>query len=119
MRIQLREVVPADLVVLTAGDRVPADVDLVSVNGLEVDESILTGESLPVEKRVGDGIDDGSTRAFAGTIVTSGEGLGIVGATGASSSLGQIATGLAEAPAPTPLQRSSGGCPERWGSRPS
>ena len=43
VRIQLREVVPADLVVLTAGDRVPADVDLVSVNGLEVDESILTG----------------------------------------------------------------------------
>ena len=108
VRIQLREVVPGDLVVLTAGDRVPADVDLVSVNGLEVDESILTGESLPVEKRVGDGIDDGSTRAFAGTIVASGEGLGIVSATGASSSLGQIATGLAEAPAPTPLQRQLG-----------
>ena len=107
VRIQLREVVPGDLVVLTAGDRVPADVDLVSVNGLEVDESILTGESLPVEKRVGDGIDDGSTRAFAGTIVASGEGSASSARPERRARSG-IATGLAEAPAPTPLQRQLG-----------
>jgi Ca2+-transporting ATPase len=105
-RIPLREVVSGDLVALAAGDRVPADVDLVTANGLEIDESILTGESLSVDKRAD--VDDDSARAFAGTIVTSGEGLGTASATGASSSLGRIAAELGEDPAPTPLQRQLG-----------
>jgi Ca2+-transporting ATPase len=105
-RIELAGVVPGDVVVLAAGDRVPADVELLVANGLQIDESVLTGESLPVDKRVtasGGGDDDG--RGFAGTVVTSGEGLGTVVATGASSSLGRIAAELGEARAPTPLQR--------------
>ena len=106
-RIPLQDVVPGDLVVLLAGDRVPADVDLVSVTGLEVDESILTGESLTVQKDPARA-DDRSSRAFAGTIVTSGEGIGVVKETGATSSLGRIAAELRVEPAPTPLQRQLG-----------
>ena len=107
-RIRLGDVVPGDLVVLTSGDRVPADLELVGVTALEVDESLLTGESLAVEKRVGEREPEEATRAFAGTIVTSGEGVGIVSATGSGSSLGQIASGLGAEPAPTPLQRQLG-----------
>ncbi|MGH2680015.1 MAG: cation-translocating P-type ATPase [Actinomycetota bacterium] len=105
-RIDLARVVPGDAVILAAGDRVPADVELLTANGLQIDESMLTGESLPVEKRVGDPEDDDAGgRAFAGTVVTNGEGLGVVVATGASSSLGRIAAELGEERAPTPLQR--------------
>ena len=107
VRIELRDVVPGDLVVLAAGDRVPADLDLVAANGLEIDESILTGESIPVEKRV-EGRGDEPSRASAGTIVTRGEGIGLVRETGASSTLGRIAAELREDPAPTPLQRQLG-----------
>jgi calcium-translocating P-type ATPase len=105
-RIELARVVPGDVVVLGSGDRVPADVELLVTNGLAVDESVLTGESLPVDKRpfvASEGDDDG--RAFAGTVVTAGEGTATVVATGESSSLGRIASELGEARAPTPLQR--------------
>jgi Ca2+-transporting ATPase len=105
-RIDLARVVPGDIVVLAAGDRVPADIELLVVNGLQLDESVLTGESLPVDKLVPDTVEDAdSGRAFAGTVVTNGDGLGAVVATGASSSLGRIAAELGEARAPTPLQR--------------
>jgi Ca2+-transporting ATPase len=108
VRIPLQEVVPGDLVVLATGDRVPADVELVSVTTLEIDESILTGESLPVTKALRPSGDDRPSRAFAGTIVVSGEGLGTAIATGASSSLGRIAAELGVEPTPTPLQRQLG-----------
>ncbi|HEX6581461.1 MAG TPA: HAD-IC family P-type ATPase, partial [Actinomycetota bacterium] len=105
-RIDLARVVPGDIVVLAAGDRVPADIELLVVNGLQVDESVLTGESLPVDKLVPAPVEDAERgRGFAGTVVTNGEGLGVVVATGASSSLGRIAAELGEARAPTPLQR--------------
>ena len=105
-RIELAGVVPGDVVVLVAGDRVPADVELLTANGLQVDESVLTGESLAVDKRVPTlAGDDEAGRASAGTVVTSGEGLGLVIATGASSALGRIAAELGDARAPTPLQR--------------
>jgi P-type Ca2+ transporter type 2C len=105
-RIDLARVVPGDIVVLAAGDRVPADNELLVVNGLQVDESVLTGESLPVDKLVSSTVEDADNgRAFAGTVVTNGEGLGVVVATGASSSLGRIAAELGEARTPTPLQR--------------
>jgi Ca2+-transporting ATPase len=105
-RVELARVVPGDVVVLGSGDRVPADVELLVANGLQVDESVLTGESLPVDKRpfVDTGGDDDG-RAFAGTVVTAGEGMATVVATGESSSLGRIASELGEARAPTPLQR--------------
>ena len=105
-RIDLARVVPGDIVVLAAGDRVPADTELLVVNGLQIDESVLTGESLPVDKLVAAPAEDAERgRGFAGTVVTNGEGLGVVVATGASSSLGRIAAELGEARAPTPLQR--------------
>ena len=78
-RIDLARVVPGDIVVLAAGDRVPADIELLVVNGLQVDESVLTGESLPVDKLVPTTVGDADNgRAFAGTVVTNGDGLGAV-----------------------------------------
>jgi P-type Ca2+ transporter type 2C len=100
--IQARELVPGDLVVLREGDRVPADGRAVRVERLEVDESALTGESVPVAK------PDGAP-VFAGTGVTKGRARALVQATGAATELGRIAslTDAAEPP-PTPLQRQLG-----------
>jgi len=89
------ELVPGDIVLLEAGDKVPADVRLISVNGLQIQEAILTGESVPVEKSsqpvaetapVGDRI----CMAYSGTLVTSGMGRGVVVATGADTEIGRI-----------------------------
>jgi P-type Ca2+ transporter type 2C len=106
-----REVVPGDLVQLAAGDRVPADLRITEATALEIDESVLTGESLPVGKDEGAvvpadaGVVDQRAMAFTGTHVTRGSARGIVVATGASTALGTIAAELAGRPAPTPLQR--------------
>jgi Ca2+-transporting ATPase len=105
------ELVPGDVVVMSAGDLVPADVRLVEVQGLAVDEAALTGESEPVTKQVealagGDVPPLGEQRnmAFKGTAVTRGRGTGIVVATGMATELGRIAA-LLQAPSPkTPLQ---------------
>ena len=87
-RIAGGEVVRGDLVLLAEGDRVPADALLESVNELLVDESLLTGESLPVEKRAGE-------RVFSGTLVAKGQGRAEVSATGANTELGRIGVSLA------------------------
>ncbi|HLW17072.1 MAG TPA: cation-transporting P-type ATPase, partial [Actinomycetota bacterium] len=107
--IPAREVVPGDLVLLAAGDRVPADVTITESTGLEIDESMLTGESLPVAKRLatpatGPRSHPGSD-AFAGTLVTRGTGSGEVTATGQRTKLGAIAAQLRTLEPPTPLQR--------------
>ena len=88
-------VVPGDLVHLGPGDRVPADMRLTWVRGLGVDESMLTGESSPVDKHcetlAPDTIDaDRANLAFAGTLVTTGRAEGIAVATGADTALGRI-----------------------------
>jgi Ca2+-transporting ATPase len=102
-RIPGREVVRGDAVVLLEGDRVPADAALLSANGLVVDESLLTGEAVPVEKAaVPDTADvvmarpggDGTPFVYSGTLVVRGEGLAIVRATGALSELGRIGLAL-------------------------
>lgn len=104
------ELVPGDLVVLEAGDRVPADLRLVAADGLEVDESVLTGESLPVGKdAAGLARDDASLAeqpgmVFSGTFVSRGVGRGAVTATGPNTAIGAIARDIAQAPRPTPLQ---------------
>ncbi|HEU5363241.1 MAG TPA: cation-transporting P-type ATPase [Gaiellaceae bacterium] len=105
------ELVPGDLVPLTEGERVPADGRVVSASALAVDESALTGESLPVDKAVdpvpaGAPLAERSSMAHAGTGVTRGRGLLLVTATGEATELGRIA-GLTEGakPPPTPLQR--------------
>lgn len=95
------ELVPGDRVILTAGDRVPADLRLYRCHDLAVQEAVLTGESLPVPKSIpavpaDAGIGDRSCIAHAGTFVTRGEGAGIVVATGAATELGRIGTLMAE-----------------------
>ena len=91
VRIPGPEVVRGDLVVLAEGDRVPADARLVAATALLVDESLLTGESLPVTKSV-----DGTV--YSGTLVVGGHGSAEVVATGAQSQLGRIGVSLATLP---------------------
>lgn len=87
--------VPGDVVFLEAGDKVPADLRLVEAHGLMLQESILTGESVPVEKGTAavslDAVlGDRSCMVFSGTLVTHGQGRGIVVATGSDSEIGHI-----------------------------
>jgi magnesium-transporting ATPase (P-type) len=115
-----RELVPGDIVLLAAGNRVPADLRLFAARELEVDESALTGESLPARKRAetlaaelavpGDQLG----MAFSGTVVTRGRGRGVVVHTGSATEVGRIATVVRELRATaTPLQQSM----ERFGRR--
>jgi Ca2+-transporting ATPase len=104
-RIPGRDVVRGDLIVLEEGDRVPADAALLVSTNLTVDESLLTGESLPVAKRA---VEDGGSPGalFSGTLVTSGQGIARVRATGAGTELGKIGTSLESVEVQrTPLQR--------------
>lgn len=97
--IAVEHVVPGDLVVLSAGEVVPADAVLTSAYGLELDESAMTGESLPVPRAEGETVT-------GGTLVTRGRGHATVTRTGAESGLGRLAAMMAAAPTrATPLQR--------------
>ncbi len=109
--INSEELVPGDMVILASGSKVPADIRLISEIDLKVDESMLTGESVPVDKDPSpireDNLSPGDqlNMAFMGTIVVSGRGRGIVVATGGQTSLGRIAREVREAEiATTPLQ---------------
>ena len=89
------ELTPVDLVLLKSGERVPADLRLLEVSGLQIDESIRTGEALPVNKQVNrlpvDTIaSDRTNIAFSGTLVISGRDRGVVVGTGADTELGMI-----------------------------
>lgn len=89
------ELVPGDLVFLQSGDKVPADLRLLQLRNLRIDESILTGESVAVEKQLTNLAKDTvlaerSNMAFASSLVTYGTGLGIVVATGDLSEIGLI-----------------------------
>ncbi|AEA47318.1 cation-translocating P-type ATPase [Archaeoglobus veneficus] len=91
--IPARLLVPGDVIVLEAGMKVPADARLFEANGLRVDESLLTGESVPVEKSV-DAVEERFTRpnmVFAGTLVTEGYARAVVVATSGQTELGKIA----------------------------
>ena len=101
-RIAGREVVRGDVLVVAEGDRVAADAVLVAASHLEVDESLLTGESVPVRKRVAserpsDARPGGDDQPFvyAGTLVVRGSGLAEVTATGPRSQMGKIGSSLA------------------------
>ncbi|HVC10078.1 MAG TPA: HAD-IC family P-type ATPase, partial [Burkholderiales bacterium] len=94
-RIAGADVVRGDLLLLAEGDRVPADARLVAVNELLVDESLLTGESLPVDKRVGDDAAARDARVFSGTLVVKGQGRALVSATGPRTEFGRIGGFLA------------------------
>jgi magnesium-transporting ATPase (P-type) len=93
--IDAAEVVPGDVLLLEAGDRVTADVRLIKARNLRINEAVLTGESVPVEKGVEPiaedvGLGDRRSMAFSGTLVTAGQGAGVVIATGPDSELGRI-----------------------------
>ncbi len=100
-RIASREVVPDDLVVLAEGDRVPADCVILSCNNLSTDESLLTGESVPVRKVTWDGIRE-MTRpggedlpfVFSGTLIVQGQGIAQVRSTGIHTEMGNIGKAL-------------------------
>ncbi|MDI6912152.1 cation-transporting P-type ATPase [Nocardioides sp.] len=98
-RVPAPDVVTGDLVRLEAGDVVPADGELVEAAGLQVDESAMTGESVPVIRGPGEEL-------LAGTVLTRGRGFATVTRTGAESGLGRIAAQIAAAGVrPTPLQQ--------------
>ncbi|WP_157270896.1 cation-transporting P-type ATPase [Azohydromonas aeria] len=93
--IDAAELVPGDVVVLASGDRVPADVRLVAVKELRVEEAALTGESLPVEKSdaavaADAALGDRFGMAYSGTLVVYGQATGIVVTTGSATELGKI-----------------------------
>ncbi|MGH8285851.1 MAG: cation-translocating P-type ATPase, partial [Steroidobacteraceae bacterium] len=90
-RIPGREVVRGDVLVLAEGDRVPADGLLVAGTNVQVDESLLTGESLPVQKPVA---ERAAARVYAGTLVVSGGGIAVITETGAGTELGRIGGAL-------------------------
>jgi Ca2+-transporting ATPase len=91
------QIVPGDVILLSSGDKIPADARLIEVNGFSVIEATLTGESLPVNKTceplpVETPLADRKNMVYAGTVVADGKARAIVTATGVNTELGQIAT---------------------------
>ncbi|TIY11156.1 MAG: HAD family hydrolase, partial [Mesorhizobium sp.] len=90
--IDARELVPGDLVLLEAGSRVPADIQLLLSEDLQCDESLLTGESRPVKKSASSSGDETErTVSYAGSMITRGRGRGVVVSTGGATEIGKIA----------------------------
>ncbi|PHS69525.1 MAG: carbonate dehydratase [Methylophaga sp.] len=111
LTVSAETLVPGDIVLLQSGDKVPADLRLVRVKGLQIQESALTGESVPVEKMaelVAEEavIGDRLCMAYSGTFVTHGQGCGVVIATGGHTALGHISALVANVEGvTTPLLR--------------
>ena len=109
-RIPAREVVPGDIVILNEGDRVPADGRVLESVLLALDESLLTGESIPVDKgpaiAAGSGKASESAMVYSATLVVRGHGIVVVSATGAESEIGKIGTQLGQVrPESTKLEK--------------
>lgn len=111
-KISSKELVPGDIISFSSGDRIAADVRIIEATSLEVEESPLTGESVPVEKSIEPlleeslGVGDLKNMAFMGTLVTRGNGIGVVVATGMKTEMGKISGLIQEAQiVETPLQR--------------
>ena len=109
--IRAEDLVPGDIVLLQSGDKVPADLRLFRVKGLQVQEAVLTGESMAVEKVVDpvaqkSVIGDRRCMAYSGTLVTHGQGTGVVVETATATEIGRISTMVSEVEAvTTPLLR--------------
>ncbi len=109
--IPAREVVPGDIVLLETGDRVPADARLIEVSNLKVNEAMLTGESMPVDKGTDSFHEDvplaeRKNMVHMGTIVNYGRATAMTVRTGMATDIGQIATAIQEIkPEKTPLQK--------------
>jgi magnesium-transporting ATPase (P-type) len=99
--IDAAELVPGDIVFLVSGDRVPADLRLIDVKSLRIEEAALTGESVPVEKQVEPvdadaALGDRASMAWSGTLVAYGQGTGVVTATGGRTEIGRISRMLSQ-----------------------
>ncbi|MEO1146545.1 MAG: cation-transporting P-type ATPase [Cyanobacteria bacterium J06638_22] len=111
LRLPSQELVPGDVVLLASGDKVPADMRLLQVRNLQVDESALTGEAIPVEKSIqplpsDTPLAERSNMAYAGSFITFGQGKGIVVATANATEMGQISQSMErQVPLTTPLTR--------------
>ena len=111
MTIPAETLVPGDIVLLQSGDKAPADLRLFRVKGLQIQEAVLTGESMAVEKLTDavtreSVIGDRQCMAYSGTLVTHGQGTGVVVATGAQTEIGRISTLVSEVESvTTPLLR--------------
>ena len=111
LTVQADELLPGDIVLLQSGDKVPADLRLFRVKGLQIQESVLTGESMAVEKITDPVaqeavIGDRRCMAYSGTLVTHGQGAGVVVATGPQTEIGRISTLVSEVESvTTPLLR--------------
>lgn len=92
IRLPSRELVPDDIIILSEGDRIPADAELIETLNFQVDEAILTGESMPVSKYV----EKGHSGLYTGTLAVQGRCLAQVTKTGTQSQLGKIASSLHE-----------------------
>jgi len=109
--VPVHEVVPGDLVLVEAGDRVPADLRLIKARNLLVDEAMLTGESVASEKHEAPvaadaALGDRTSMAFSGTLVAAGTGIGVAVATGRATQIGHISSLIAKVePLTTPLLR--------------
>ena len=112
--IDASELVPGDIVLLQSGDKVPADLRLLQVRELQIDESTLTGESVPVEKKVealpeNTPLVERSNMSYSSTLVTYGTGVGVVVGIGDKTEIGRINRMIAEAAElETPLTRKIG-----------
>jgi len=96
-KILSHEVVPGDIVLLEAGDKVPADIRLITARNVSVEEAILTGESVPTQKGTDPVAEDApvgdrTCMLFSGTLVNTGAAKGVVVATGATTEIGQVGT---------------------------
>ena len=97
IKIPASELVPGDVIFLETGDKVPADMRLIAAHNMEIDEAILTGESVPVTKEAEQIMDSAAplaemaNMAFMGTALTKGRGMGLVTATGMDTVMGEIA----------------------------
>ena len=99
--VSAETLVPGDVIFIESGDKVPADLRLLEVKNLQVQEAALTGESVAVEKApapvdAGAALGDRTCMAYAGTLVASGRGKGVVVATGDASEIGRISAMLSE-----------------------
>ncbi len=119
VELEAEELVPGDIVIIGSGDKVPADLRLLAVRNLRIDEAALTGESVPTEKSVGPvapdvPLGDRACMAYSGTVVTFGQGTGVVVATASATEIGRISHLLAQVEElTTPLLRQMAGF-GRW-----
>ncbi|MFN3991247.1 MAG: HAD-IC family P-type ATPase [Erythrobacter sp.] len=111
IKVAVSQLVPGDIVIIEAGDRVPADLRLLRARGLLIDEAALTGESVAAEKNEGivaadAALGDRTNMAFSGTLVAAGQATGVVVATGLQTQIGRISQMLSEVDSlETPLLR--------------